>query len=195
MKLDEIKKEIDLKFPKNKGFFIFGSYVYGSTKSHSDVDVVIIQDDLNGHTTKFKNIDAQFVSESLFKSQLNNCEIKALEGYFCDYKYFKFELKPKIDWTKLRASISQKSSHSWVKAKKKLEVDHETLIGQKSLFHSLRIMDLGIQLATTKTISNFSASNHYLDDIMKYYTWAELKEKYQPIYNNLHSEFKKVCLK
>ena len=188
--IKEISSYLDHKYPKNKGFFIFGSYVYGTWGKDSDIDVVVIEDSLHGQSVSGK-YDLQFVSEEAFRNQLRKCDIKALEGFFTDLKNLKIKVSSsEIDWSNLRASISEKSSHSWVKAKKKL-IDQEFYIGKKSLFHSLRIVKFGIQLAKTKKIENFSEANDYLHPILSGPTdWESLLGQYKREYNSLHSEFK-----
>jgi hypothetical protein len=88
-----------------------------------------------------------------------------------------------LDLSKLRKSISQKSSNSFVKAK-------------KSLFHSLIII-FGIQMAKNGKIINYSEANKYWNEIVlcENNNWDYYKNKYKPIYNNLITEFRKVVLK
>ena len=189
--LDEIEKLLLQHYPKNQGFFIFGSYVYGNASPDSDVDVVVIEDSLSGQSKIHGKFDLQFVSKEEFKSQLKTCHIRALEGFFTEQKRLKFPIsKQDIDWDLLRSSISQKSSHSWVKAKKKL-IDGEFYIGKKSLFHSLRIILFGIQLAKDKAITDFAQANEFYHPILSGPTdWEALLGDYKAQYNALHSEFK-----
>lgn len=193
--LNEIQQYLDHKYPKNKGFFVFGSHIYGTNGFKSDLDILVIEDSLNNQSVS-NQYDLQFNSEDHFKTLLLQCEIKSLEGFFGPYSRLKIDLGPNpIDWSNLRSSISQKASHSFVKAKKKIEVENDFYVGQKSLFHSLRILEMGIQLAKTQKISDFSQSNHYLENILKMSTWSEMNQVYKPVYNKLHSEFKAACPK
>lgn len=61
-----------------------------------------------------------------------------------------------LDLFKLRSLISEKASHSWVRAKKKFVVckDRNIYSGKKSLWHSLRILSFGIQIAKYGYIKN-----------------------------------------
>lgn len=190
--IKEISAYLNLKYPAHKGFFIFGSHVYGTQGPDSDIDVVVLEDSLHGQSVSGK-YDIQFVSEEAFRQQVKECDIKALEGLFTDLKEFKINISSKdIDWNYLRSSISQKSSHSWVKAKKKL-IDQEFYIGKKSLFHSLRIIKFGIQLSKNKKINDFSEANEYLFPILSGSNdWEILLGQYKDLYNSLHSEFKKL---
>lgn len=177
-------------FKEAQYYSVFGSYIYNNSFA-KDVDVVLI----NNKELNFSQFDTQTISLELFKQNLKNCEIKSLECLFSPHTNLpKEELGKEIDWSNLRASISKVSSHSFVKAKKKF-IDNEFYIGQKSLYHSLRIIMFGIQLANNKNIINFSEANHFLVDILTCKDWKQLELKYKPIYNELHSQFKKVCPK
>lgn len=198
--MNQVKTYLDKNFPNHKGFSLFGSLIYGTFKQgSSDVDVIVIEDSLHGQSKTQGGYDLQFISEESFKKQLHNCDIKALEVFFCDKKQIKFPLTSSmINWETLRASISEKSSHSFVKAKKKF-LDNELYVGQKSLFHSLRILTFGIQLATHKNITDFGAANEIYSTIMNHpkneADLLSLQQNLKQEYNRLHSEFKKVAPK
>ena len=191
--IDQIETLLKDHYPKNKGFFVFGSSVYKTTSSQSDIDVVVIEDELHGQSKTHGKFDFQFVSLESFLKQVKKCDIKSLEGLFTDLKRFDFSVsKEDIDWAQLRSSISEKSSHSWVKAKKKL-IDQEFYIGKKSLWHSLRIMLFGLQLSRHKAIVDFQEANpHYLPIITGSTNWEVLQGEYKSLYNQLHSDFKKI---
>ena len=190
----KITSFIDTAYPQNKGFFIYGSWAYGTNDSLSDIDIMVIEDSLDGKS-EISNYDFHFLSEKEFKKDISKLHIRALEGLFGPYSFLKFEVNVKMDNEALREAISQKASHSFVKAKKKIEVEKELRIGQKSLFHSLRILEFGIQIAQTGKIFDFTQSNHYWEEISKISDWAELNRIYKPIYNKLHTEFKLACPK
>lgn len=94
-------------------------------------------------------------------------------------------------------SPALKASHSFVKAKKKIEKEKDYYIGWKSLFHSLRILTFGTQIAQMGKIENYGAANHIWFDILKdpHYEWAYYEDKYKPIYNDLATTFRKVAPK
>ena len=93
--------------------------------------------------------------------------------------------------------MSQKANHSFVKAKKKIEVEKDYYVGWKSLFHSLRILVFGIQIAKEGCISDYSAANDYWHEIREanQYDWSYFKSKYQPEHNRLATEFRKLAPK
>ena len=186
----------NLPIPVNKiwAVYTYGSKVYGSFNEKSDTDYIVIAEVKEKLEFHSETEDIQVYPVRDFLKALDNHEIWALECVFIPKElklekteFFKFSL----DLNKLRESISQKSSHSWVKAKKKIEVEKDYLTGQKSLFHSLRILKFGIQIAKEGKIKNFAEANFYLKEIQEKPThWETLKKDYQKIYNSLKSEFK-----
>ena len=101
----------------------YGSRVYGTYSDKSDYDYIAIipkhYNELTGTEWYKNNINIHIFNEYDFQKQLNVHKIHTLEGYFnsseCQTR-FSFQL----DKSLLRHELSQKSSHSFVKAKKKL---------------------------------------------------------------------------
>jgi hypothetical protein len=60
-----------------------------------------------------------------------------------------------------------KAGNSFAKAGKKLDVEKEHYKGKKSLFHSLRILMFGIQIAKAGRITNYGEANDL---------WKEIKQ-------------------
>ncbi len=195
--------------------FKYGSQVYGTKNNMSDVDVICIVKEKNKtlHSTinklvlenlnqKHIKIDINEYSEEEFLIALGNCEISFLECMFLEDKDVIYKSKNlpevKIDLSVLRESISKKASNSWVKAKKKLivEEDYDVNIAQKSLFHSLRILDFGIQIAKNNKIIDYSSSNFLLDEIKSLeVSWEVWNQNYKNTYNQLSSDFRSFAPK
>lgn len=128
--------------------------------------------------------------------------IGALECHFApiEFRFFendKFDFH--LDKVTLRHSISQTCSNSFVKAKKKFDVENEPYIAKKSLFHSIRILLFGIQIAKHGKIINFKTPQivSLYNDIMSspHNNWEPYKEKYKPIFNYNMSAFRMECPK
>lgn len=185
-----------------KAIYPYGSMVYQTNTIHSDEDYVIIADK-NKVVFDADHKEFSFYTENEFIHQIHNHEITALEcislekqignpcytnGYFHQFS---------LHLPTLRKSISAKSSNSWVKAKKKFDVENEPYIAKKSLFHSLRILDFGMQVANFGLIKDFKSASFYFDEIMANpkTDWESYKVRWQPVYNSLHTEFKKVAPK
>lgn len=180
--------------------FPYGSRVYGTCSDKSDYDYnVVVPDSCNAKTgteVRHHNVNINAYSRSDWQQQLDIHKIHALEAYFLPDGECKRRFRFSLNLGTLRNEISQKASHSFVKAKKKIEVEKDFLIGWKSLFHSLRILNFGLQIATEGKI-DYSAANHFWFDIINepHYDWLFFKQKYQPIYNELATEFRKVAPK
>lgn len=178
----------------------YGSHVYGTADYNSDHDYIVIVRDGVEHDDQYRTHigDYSVYSETHFQKLLDEQYIGAIEAFFTNpiqgsLKQFTY----KVNLSKLRESISQRASNSFVKCKKKLTVEtNEERIGVKSLFHSLRMISFGIQIATKGKIEDFTCANHYWKDIQTIgYDWNSLKEKYQPVYNQLSSNFRLVAPK
>lgn len=181
----------------------FGSRVYGTYHENSDYDYIIVVKDFFDS----EDINIHVFTYSQFLNALTNGDIQALECYYSDPKFihkkevnFQFELN-KFEF---RKSISTITSNSYVKCKKKLIVtgDYDLNLALKSFFHSLRILDFGIQIATEGKIINYSSMNYIYNDIFKMSgsyqrdeLWNAIDTKYREFYNKQGSKFKALCPK
>ena len=197
-------KELDNWYhPNVLNVYPFGSHVYGSNNDNSDKDFIVILEDF----VESSSIDIHHIPRLEFQTMINNHDIQALECYFLPKESvlksttkFRFEL----DKTKLRKSISTVSDGSWQKGKKKLIVsaDYDKEIALKSIFHSLRIRDIGIQIAMYGKIISYNRMNYILDDLRKMGTqyernelWQKIDDKYRKLFNELRSKFVELCPK
>lgn len=181
--------------------YIYGSRVYGCNAMDADCDVVVVTPNTTTDAAaKHWNTDFTIYSVKDFQQMINAHDITALECLFApDNKILKRDMDFKfvLDLSKLRKSLSAKASNSFVKAKKKFDVEHEVYIAKKSLFHSLRILMFGIQIAEYGRIVDYGAANKIWREIMDNTAtdWATYKKQYKPIYNNLKTLFKKAAPK
>jgi len=182
----------------------YGSKVYGTATEKSDLDFVVIHSGTNDELYTSDMIDVHFISLNTFKELLDKHDIMALEVYYWN-KQFNPSAKISnlidfnLDKVKLRKSISAIVNNSWVKAKKKMTLpDENSYIGLKSLFHSFRILDFGIQLATNNKI-NFSSKNVFWEELKELWNvtqkWDDFYNRYKQKHNHLMSEFKQVAPK
>ena len=169
----------------------YGSRVYGCAHENSDYDFMAVakSDDLElDYTFECDNVSIHVVSEPLFIQRIKECHISYLECIFQkeDDKYLKyFEYNSEA----LRRNVSGISSNSFVKCKKKLAIGEE-YIGRKSMFHSIRILMFGIQIAQYGKIVDYGCANHYLGSVMALKNWDSIKQFFQPVFNGLKSDFK-----
>eukprot|EP01119_Soliformovum_irregulare_P009935 TRINITY_DN2395_c0_g1_i2.p1 TRINITY_DN2395_c0_g1~~TRINITY_DN2395_c0_g1_i2.p1 ORF type:complete len:116 (+),score=29.97 TRINITY_DN2395_c0_g1_i2:429-776(+) len=101
----------------------------------------------------------------------------------------------RLDMENLRRSVSKLVGNSYAKAGKKLNVEKEYYKGKKSLFHSLRILIFGIQIAQTGRIEDYSAANELWKEIKNVPSddWAEFHARYKKVWNQLKTEFRKAA--
>lgn len=210
--------------------FKYGSYVYDTITEKSDEDFIAIGDiteDLNIISNSQEgtfNYNIKVYSLSDFMKSLHNHEVSTIECISLlknsnkdtfiiksneNFEEFLVQYWSEIfDKKQLRNSFSQKSSNSFVKAKKKsIMLTEDSYIGLKSLFHSFRILDFGIQICENSYITNFNSMKpfwlellSYKDEFLKIITeddWNNFIKKYEikNRYNELHTKFKKKAPK
>lgn len=180
--------------------YVYGSHVYGTNHKDSDFDFIcVVKDkDLENPLAKFGDVTNYTIEE--FQKLIDAHEISALECVFLKDEFklkeehqFTFELNKQI----LRNAISAKASNSWVKCKKKfiVEQDFNPYIGKKSAWHSLRIFDFGIQIATNGKITDYGSMNSVMPDIMQLNSWEEIDAGFRKFHNETASKFKAVAPK
>lgn len=172
--------------------YVYGSHVYGCANANSDLDYIVIvesEDDELYYSVNEEDVNYTVYSEAKFIKRIKEHHISALECIFQRpeqdpyIKYFNLNLET------LRREFSGVTSNSFVKCKKKLAIG-EDYIGKKSMFHSLRILMFGIQIAKYGKITDYKEANYLLPIIIDMENWEDIKEYCQPIYNSLKSELK-----
>jgi hypothetical protein len=183
----------------------YGSRVYGTARPMSDYDFIIITENTTtGEALGLSNhIHATIYSLADYQQQLRNHEISVLECMSLPREMMvKSLVHPQleaIDVQVLRQSISAKSANSLVKAKKKIELYSDRTsqyIGLKSLFHSLRMIRFGMQVATHGRIVDYGECNElYFNMMQEPLNWPYLKEKYKALHNQWMTEFRELAPK
>lgn len=201
----------------------FGSTVYGTRTDKSDIDIIAISDsaedlyaiyqskDYPEFSDYSRNVDLHIISTKTFQELLDEHDIMALETYYqmhdSDKELFKFSL----DLDKLRRKVSAVCSNSWSKARKKLDIPEEDdCLGLKSLFHSIRILSYGIDIAKDSKIDfknvlinadageKTSCSNLWEQLQYEYRQgcrWSEFKKNYTHLQNSNATLFRLLAPK
>jgi predicted nucleotidyltransferase len=184
-------------------FYLFGSHVYRTNHENSDIDVILVA------KTYFdaKDVNIHVYTTTQFQSLLNKGEIQMLECFFAPKEFVLKELVTfnllfdKAFSENLRISISTICSNSWVKGKKKLIIqgDYDLNLALKSVYHSLRILDYGIQISENQKIIDFESSNwilHELKQLASQYQyqelWNQIEVKFRKVFNQRSSKFKNL---
>lgn len=174
----------------------YGSRVYGCHNENSDYDYIAVvksdNEDLY-YSVDIASSNFTVYSEQKFIKLIKQHQISVLECIFQDENDM-FVEHFKLDLAILRRAISSVSSNSYGKCGKKLK-QGDTYIGLKSLFHSLRIPNFGIQIAMYGKIVNYSSANHFHKMIFDMNTddWETINKRFKPIHNALKSHFKKLA--
>lgn len=184
------------------GLYPFGSITYGTQTENSDYDFVVIvdTDDIEYYQYETDDIDIHVMSIDTYETRLKDHDIMALEVYFNPMPIIKFETDFVLDKIKLRHNISSIVSNSWVKAKKKVLLENEdNWIGYKSLFHSMRILDFGLQMARNGKISYFNCMSFVWDEIREKVdnneTIGDIMKYYKPMHNKKLTKFRELAPK
>lgn len=189
--------------------YLFGSTVYGTRNINSDNDYIIICKKLpeTGTLENIGNNTFHYHTVGNFNQLLSLNEIQILECLFLPEKYILkrriiFKTASYINKENLRRSVSTISSNSWVKGKKKLIIqgDYDKYLAIKSIFHSIRIIDFGIQIATHNEIIDYSSMNYIMFDLLKLSEdnesitlWEKINTKYLETFNSKKRLFKTLC--
>lgn len=206
-----ISSELNSLMPhcQRLAMFTYGSTVY-KNKKPGDLDVYVVVDIDFCDQFVIGNYNVNVYSFDMFMDKLEKHDVVTLECIYAPLEFRLYEPAVKVlnaiknfelNKGKLRSSFSAVASNSYVKAKKKLvvEADFDLPSSIKSLWHSIRILDFGKQLAESGKI-NFSSVNEVYPTIIETYQesqceWEAIKGTVQPVYNYYSSEFKKVCPK
>lgn len=183
--------------------FSYGSRVYQTHDQNSDWDYIVVSEQVTEpqdfHDSDSLSISLLPVFE--FQDRLERHEISALECFFLPSELVLINCHQynwQLNLQSLRHSISEKVSHAWVKAKKKLIIlqDYEPHVAKKSLFHALRIANFGIQIAQHQKIIDYTAANDWWCKIKEApVDWTDLDRSFRPIKNQLLTEFRALASK
>lgn len=177
-------REYGIRVTDIKGIYLYGSHLYGTASLCSDYDFVVIVSDSEPYTYYSDvNIDIHIYNEEEFNDRLRHFKWDAVECILQNYSLTKKPIKYYINYPdevlweldkwEIRKSISAVVNNSWVKAKKKIIKENEVYIGVKSLSHSLRLLDYGIQLG--------SFNNQEYRNELSYFIFDRFKEVHKEI--------------
>ena len=198
--MKNIPKNLDLTNSKILNCYLHGSRVYGTATNKSDYDYIVIVDDIiESYVETHANEDFSYISKDEWSKMAMNNDCDFIECMFLPENYvIKETYIPdwQLDYTKIRENFSKKASNSWVKCKKKLIIpeDFSPYIGKKSLWHSFRLLDFGCQLLQFNEIRDYQSMNYLYSEIVDndIVDWNYFKNKYQQLYNNFKSNFRRL---
>lgn len=181
LKAEKICKELKLDYSKVLNIYPYGSKIYGTNDEYSDSDYIIVFKSAflpsgafkdNAISSSDREIQGVCYSRSGFIDAINNYEISALECLFLpedkviqnkwDFKINKWNDKEFIK------KIITKASSSWHFATLSFK-DNNIESSLKNVYHSIRILDFGIQLKKHKKIINYSSMNKLKEELYNKY--------------------------
>lgn len=189
-----------IKFEK---LLLFGSRAYGSHRPNSDFDYIGVVDEYPDFGSAYTESNRTYYlyTKKDFNDALKDHDIAVLESVYLNYDIPSWFT---LDLGKLRVSISTVGNNSWVKGKKKLIIssDYDKKSALKSIYHSFRIMDYGIQLAVHGGIVERGRYNWLLDELYKLGEnyervglWDIIQVRYRDDWKQLRSKFKRLAPK
>jgi predicted nucleotidyltransferase len=201
--LDILKTELKLHPLRVHNIYLYGSHCYGVANENSDYDFIIVANnnvENVEHNVIVDGVEYNFHIQTpdYFQERLDWNDPKTIECLLWSKEHPILENKLfeiKIIKSKYRHAVSHISSNSWVKARKKLELEKQIYIGQKSLYHSFRIPMYATQIIEHGKIIDWECANDIWYDVMNITDWKTIKDKYKKQHNKVISEFRKVCPK
>jgi len=195
--IEEIVELSKLHPIKVRNIYLYGSRVYGNCREDSDFDIMLIGCSLL-ETQEICNdkYNVHIHVPSKFEDDLRKHDIHALE---CIWAPDFAKLQIKRDYTnefvlnknRLKVMLLSQSYNAWNKGKMRIK-DTDIYRGTKSIYHSLRILLFGIQIAKHGKIVDFSESNKLHDEILgsNQFEWSYFKDKYFSYKKELEENFK-----
>lgn len=176
MEADRIIKELNIE-GEVLNIYPYGSKVYGTANTESDSDFIIVMKSAfldsgsfrdNAISNEDGSIQGVLYSRGGFIDAINNYEIGAIECLFLPedkiiQEKWPFKLQ-KIVNRDLVKKIIQKASSSWHIAKFQFK-DDQIERAKKGVFHSIRILDFGLQLKNHGKIVDYSSCNQIKTEI------------------------------
>jgi len=183
--------------------YLYGSRVYGTNDIDSDYDILLIGSSLLESqelyiATPAHKYNIHIHVPSRFEDDLRKHDIHALECIWAP-EYAQIQVKRdyasefKLDRMLMKKRLFGQSHDSWVKACHKIK-ETDMYRGAKGIYHSLRILMFGIQIAKHGKIVDFTEGNSLYNEIMSAdeYTWDYYKNKYLPIKKDLENKLREA---
>lgn len=183
--------------------YLYGSRVYGNAQLHSDWDYVVVREGVEKGDIRQGMVNVKLVSPGHFQRLLDEHRMTALECLFLPpEKTLKAPTTPwrfKLDKAQLFETVSARSDQDWAKAVKRFNssFDRATELerGKKSLYHSIRLLMFGIQIAKHSSIVDYGEANPIFEEIMTNpsTSWEDYKTEWKPKREKLLEELRSVA--
>ena len=200
-------KEIDLDVADVFNIFVYGSRIYGTHTGESDWDILVVLNDdssfilnegINNYFTigilditvlKLENVKNELRQHNMQRIELLWPPLQNVLPLQNDLLQF-FVLDRKM----LRVAVSTISNKCMGYAKILWLKENDIKKSKKNVFHSIRYVLFGAQIALTGKITNYEAANDYLYQMQKctLLDWFQFHEIYGKKAKELHKYFLSV---
>jgi hypothetical protein len=178
--------------------FPFGSRVYGTARADSDYDYLAVVPEgrraSTGEEFRHGTANVTLFTRGDWAEQLAAHKIHCLEAYYLPDGVCRAAFPFRLDRHLLYAALFDKASRSWARARNKMEAEGQPLLAWKGVFHALRILHFGIQIATTGGIIDYGGANPWWREILTTARtdWAWHEERFGPEWTRLSDEFRRA---
>jgi len=175
---EDVLRHFDISLKDVVAIYPYGSRVYGCHTASSDHDWVIVYRSFllpsgafrdNAISSEDLSHQAICYSRSGFQSAIDSYDITALE---CAFLPPEQRILSRMDfgvrkWRSedMASAVISKASASWHLATEAIK-DMDKERARKNIYHALRILGFGIQMAETGRIADYSAYNYLRSSIM-----------------------------
>jgi len=198
----EICTALKIDYDQILNIYPYGSKVYGTANENSDDDFIIVYKTSflpsgafkdNAISSEDRMIQGTCYSRAGFIDALNNYQIVALECTFLPddlvvQKKMSFPLK-KLDKKEMAKKLITLASASWHNAILSHK-DNNILFAKKNIYHSLRILEFGIQIKNHDKIADYGVMNDFKRQL-DFRTADFHVRNYFPRFTELSEELKK----
>lgn len=168
---EQICESLDININDILNIYPYGSQIYGTADEYSDHDYIIVYKKSilpsgafkdNAKSSKDRMIQGTCYSKGGFLDAINTYQMPALESIFLPedkviMKTFDFKIT-KFDRKEFCKKVITLASASWHNASLSFKDDNIEYT-KKNIYHTLRILDFGIQILEHNKIINYDSMN------------------------------------
>jgi predicted nucleotidyltransferase len=198
LNVQEISKILEIETELILAVYIYGSRVYGTNNKESDWDYSIVVEDsvkTQNNTIERNSVDFNLYQKSIFIQEIKNHYMPVLENIFAPstLKYEKIDFSEyfELDLASLRVGVSSISSKCFHYSKILWNKEQDFKKSKKNVFHSIRYLLEGIQIAKKGKIVDFTEANEVYFHLLEtdYDSFEDLKKEIMPKVKELNQVF------
>jgi predicted nucleotidyltransferase len=198
LNVKEISKILEIETNLILAVYIYGSRIYGTNNKDSDWDYSIVVEDtvkIPNMTIELQKMDFNLYQKSNFIEEIKNHYMPVLENIFSPstlkFEKINFSEYFELDLGSLRVGVSSISSKCFHYSKILWNKELDFKKSKKNVFHSIRYLLEGIQIAKNGKIVDFTEANEIYFHLLEnnYDSFDELKKEIIPKVKKLNKVF------